>query len=205
MWLADLFDTSQSKRYFDLLVRQATILAEAVQALSRYYETGDRTCADAVARLGKAGDDTLQQLVKAIRDSFITPLDRQDLYYLGDAMEDMLDYVESAAIEFELFDLASTPAMRSMCAALVSASAEVEMAMQSLAAKPADAYAHGRAASAVKDQVEDMYRQALAALFAGDDSRTIFKAREIYHHLKDSADRVDRIGKVIAKIVVKTT
>jgi uncharacterized protein Yka (UPF0111/DUF47 family) len=52
--------------------------------------------------------------------------------------------------------------------------------------------------------MEDLYRAALARLFAGDDVREMLKVREIYRHLSNSADRADAIGKLIGKIVVKT-
>jgi predicted phosphate transport protein (TIGR00153 family) len=205
MWLSDLFKSSQSNRYFDLLVRQATILSEAARTLLRYYETGDSTLADEVDRLELLGDETLKSLVEAIRDSFITPLDRQDLYYLGETIDDMTDYLESAAVEFKLFDLAATPAMREMCAVLVTGAAEIEAAVCAIATDPSKAYVHARAASATEDHVEDLYRKALADLFSGDDFRTMLKTREIYRHLSNSADRADDVARVIAKIVVKTT
>jgi predicted phosphate transport protein (TIGR00153 family) len=205
MWLSDLFKTSQSRRYFDLLVRQATILGEAARTLLKYYETGDGALAEEVDRLERSGDETLKLLVEAIRDSFITPIDRQDLYYLGEAIDDMTDYMESAAVEFKLFGLTATPAMREMCAALVAGTAEIEAAVGAIADDPSKAYLHARAASATEDQVEDLYRKALADLFSGDDFRFMLKTREIYRHLSNSADRADYVGKVISKIVVKTT
>ena len=52
--------------------------------------------------------------------------------------------------------------------------------------------------------MEELYRSALARLFAGDDVRSMLKLREVYRHLSNSADRADAIGKLIGKIVVKT-
>ena len=205
MWLSDLFAGSRSRRYFDLLARQATILSEAARTLARYYDAGDLALAGGIERLEASGDEALRDLIEAIRDSFITPLDRQDLYYLGEAIDDMLDYIESAAVEFKLFGIAATPAMRAMCAALVDGASDIEAAVRAIATDPGQAYARARAASATEDRVEEIYRQAIAELFQGDDVRAMLKVREIYRHLSNSADRADAVGKVIAKIVVKTT
>jgi hypothetical protein len=205
MWLSDLFKSSQKQRYFDLLSQHAIILAEAARTLAAYVESGADELADAVARLETRGDQTLTQLIEAIRDSFVTPLDRQDLYFLGEAIDDMLDYLASAAIEIKLFAIDTTPAMREICGVLVEGAREIEAAVKAIPVDPTVAYAHARATCATENRVEEIYRTALAELFSGDDFRTMLKAREIYRHLSNGADRANAVGKVIEKIIVKTT
>jgi predicted phosphate transport protein (TIGR00153 family) len=205
MWISDLFRTSRSQRYFDLLQRQSAILTEAARSLAKYVDTGDDEFAGAVERLERTGDETLKSLIAAIRDSFITPLDRQDLYYLGEALDDMIDYLASAAIECKLFGLGATPAMREMCAVLVDGAEAIAAAVAAVEHDPATAYRHALDASATENRMEDLYRRSLAQLFVGEDFNTMFKTREIYRHLSNSADRADAVGKVISKIVIKTT
>src|SRR5437879_11968561 len=93
MWLADLFKSSPGKRFFDLLAHQAAFVREAAQTLVRYVETGAPELAAAVEDLEHRGDDELHRLIDTIADTFVTPLDRQDLYSLGEALDDMLDYL----------------------------------------------------------------------------------------------------------------
>lgn len=205
MWLADLFRSSPGRRFFDLLDQQAALVCEAAAALERYVETADSEVTAAVADLESRGDETLRQLIDAISDSFVTPLDRQDLYNLGEAIDDMLDYLTGAAAEIKLFGVERTPAMHSMCSVLADAANSVRSAVQAIATQPAQARSLARAASDAENRMEDLYRSALAALFEGDDVRSMFKLREIYRHLSNSADRADAIGKLIGKIVVKTT
>lgn len=205
MWISDLFKTSRTQRYFSLLGRQGAILTEAAEALSRFVDTGQDEFAAAVDRLELAGDEALRDLIAAIRDSFITPFDRQDLYYLGEGIDDMIDYLESAATECKLFELKATEPMRRMCAVLVEAAHSIRSAVGSIEHDPSAAYRYGLEASAAENRMEDLYRHALAELFNGDDYRTMLKTREIYRHLSNSADRADAVGRVIAKIVIKTT
>jgi uncharacterized protein len=204
MWLSDLFKTSHDRRFFDLLAHHAALLSEAARLLSDYVGGGDPDLADRIAKLEQQGDEVLRQLLDSIRDTFITPLDRQDLYSLGQAIDDMLDYLSSAAVEFRLFHIEATPAMREMCGILTEAAAEVQAAVGAIATDPSVAYRHCRAASEAENRVEDRYRLALAELFDGDDFRSMFKTREIYRHLSNSADRADAAGKLIGKIIVKT-
>jgi uncharacterized protein len=204
MWLADLFRNSPGKRFFDLLQSQASLVREASKALLDFVDSGKPELAKAVADLESRGDEVLATLIDAISDTFVTPLDRQDLYSLGEAIDDMLDYLAGAAAEIKLFQVAVTPDMRAMCEVLCDAAASVEAAVNAIATSPLEARKLGRDASSAENRMEDLYRSALSRLFAGDDVREMLKVREVYRHLSNSADRSDAIGKLIGKIVVKT-
>ena len=205
MWLADIFRSSPGRRFFDILSRHAGLVCDAARTLARYVESGTPELADSMQELEKRGDRELQQLIDAIADTFVTPLDRQDLYNLGEALDDMLDYLANAAAEIRLFRVTATAPMRSMCAILMEASTAVEAAVRAISTDPAKARAAARDASKAENRVEDLYRSALAELFENEDVRTTLKLREIYRHLSNSADRADAVGKLIGKIVVKTT
>jgi len=205
MWLADMFQAAPGRRFFDILARHSAILREAAFALAQYVDSGDPRLAPAVLEFERRGDIELAQLIDAIGDTFVTPLDRQDLYNLGEAIDDMLDYLASAAAEIELFGVAPTPAMREMCAILVDAATSVDAAVTAIASDRKKAGALAREASSAENRMEERYRRALAQLFDGDDVRAMLKLREIYRHLSNSADRADAVGKLVGKIVVKVS
>ena len=204
MWIADLFRNAPQRRFFELLERHASIVVEAARTLRAYVESGDEALALEVDRLEHDGDEDLRRLIDAIADTFVTPLDRQDLYNLGEALDDMLDYLAGAAVEIHKFGVKGTDAMRSMCTILVEAAESVQAAVHAIATDHAEARRKAFEASRAEDRMEELYRATLAALFEGDDFRTMFKLREIYRHLSNSADRADAIGKLIGKVVVKT-
>src|SRR5690242_7466211 len=189
MWLADLFRSSPGKRFFDLLDEHATVLLEAARTLAAYVGTGKAELATVVDELEHKGDDLVRELVGAISDTFVTPLDRQDLYNLGEALDDMLDYIASAAVEVALFEQRGTPAMRAMCELLVEAAVSVRSAVGAIPRDHEAARVAAREASDSENRMEILYRTSLAELFQGDDFRAMFKLREIYRHLSNSADR----------------
>ena len=205
MWLADMFRSSPGRRFFDLLDAHSSVLLEAARTLAAFVAGGRPELATVVDELEHKGDVLLGQLVDAICDTFVTPLDRQDLYALGEALDDMLDYIASAAVEIALFKQPSTPAMSSMCDILVEAAVSIRAAVGAIARDHDAAGTAAREASGAENRMEILYRTTLAELFQGDDFRTMFKLREIYRHLSNSADRADAVGKLIGKIVVKTS
>jgi uncharacterized protein len=205
MWLSDLFKSSRERRFFEILIHQASLLDEAAAMLVRYVESGDDSCAQQIAALDRASTEALKQLISAMRDTFVTPIDRTDLYNLGETIDDMLDYLNSAAAEIKVFEVEATPAMRAMCARLREAASQVLAGVRALPSDPSQAYACARSASDAEDAIESQYRSALAELFKGDDVRQMLRLREVYRHFSNSADRADAIGKLIGKVVVKNS
>ena len=203
MWLADIFGSTKQNRFFALLKQMATICVEAARTLQRYVESGNSALSDEVNTLEKQGDETVQELIAALTESFVTPLDRQDIYNLGEAIDDMIDYLNNAAREIKLFGVAATPAMREMMQILVDGATHVDAAVSAVVAGSGDAAKHARLACEAENRMERVYRAALAELFDDSDMHRIFKLREIYRHLSNSADRTDAVGKLIGKIVVK--
>jgi uncharacterized protein Yka (UPF0111/DUF47 family) len=83
------------------------------------------------------------------------------------------------------------------------------MATLRLKDHPGMANEHALRAKALKNGVEDVYREVLADLFSGlkdvEHLVEMLKLREIYRHLSNSADRGDEAANVITDIVVKMT
>jgi len=132
-------------------------------------------------------------------------MDRQDIYNLGEAIDDMIDYLNSAAAEISLFKVSSTDHMRAMATILDDAARSIAASVKCLKSDPPRAWERAREAQHAENLVEERYRIALAELFDGDDIHEIFKLREVYRHLSNSADRADAIGRLIGKIVIKAS
>jgi uncharacterized protein len=205
MWLSDLFLGAREDRLLSLLNQHVDILTQAADAFCTYVNAGSPTLADTIGELEKKADDCLTELTTTLRDAFVTPIDRQDIYNLGEAVDDMIDYLNSAAAEISIFKVSTTDHMRAMADMLADASGSIAAAVKCLKADPPRAWELAREAQHAENLVEDRYRLALAELFDTDDMHTIFKLREVYRHLSNSADRADAIGRLIGKIVIKAS
>jgi len=204
-WLSDLFTEAKQKRFLTLLAQHAQALQRAARTLQRFAESGDPALADEVDAIENQGDEILTQTIDALTDTFITPFDRQDIYNLAGGIDDMIDYLNNAAREMSLFKVPTTPAILEMVKILVEATDEITVAVPAIERDPATARERARSASHAENRVEELYRRTLAALFDESDIPRVFKLREIYRHLSNSADRADAIGKLIVKIVVKVS
>jgi predicted phosphate transport protein (TIGR00153 family) len=205
MWLTNFFRPAQADRFYGLLRDHATLLRDGSGALLRYIETGDAELSDEVHEIENRGDTALREMISALQDTFVTPIDRGDLYTLSEAIDNMLDYLNNAARELKLFAIRATPEMGEMGKILSDASAHILDAVTSLPKDARLAIDGARAAIQSEHRVEDVYRRTIAVLFDNPDLSTALKRREIYRHLSNSADRAEAIGRLVLKIVVKLT
>jgi uncharacterized protein Yka (UPF0111/DUF47 family) len=203
MWLADMFTARKQELFLQLFDRSTQTLLQAARALESYAAEGKVEFSDECDRLEKEGDVILASILDALADAFITPFDRQDIYYLAVAIDDMTDYINNAAREMKSFGVATTPQMTAMIGVIVQGAKDIRDAVLAIRSKPDVAVARAASARMSENQMENLYRSALADLFNTGEMRTIFKLREIYRHLGNSADQADAAGRQIGKMAVK--
>lgn len=203
MWLLDMFSDRKQKQFILLAQEHCQLLLQAAQALEHYCESESSAILQEIDSIEKRGDAVLKQTIDALIDTFITPYDRQDIYNLAVAIDDMIDALNNAVREIALFKISPTPNIVKASGILVTAATEINAAVQSMEHDTVAANQHAANASTAENRMEDLYRKAVAELFEQDDFHRIFKLREIGRHLSNSADRADAIGKLIGKIVVK--
>ena len=207
-WLKDFFKPRQDN-FVRLLIEQAEYAVKGLEALSAYMRNGDITCADEVGRIEKEADEVRRILVDELNRTFVTPMDREDIFALSRAIDDILDYAYSTVDEMTVLHVMPNTYLQQMVSLLRDAAGEVHMAMLRLKDHPSVATEHARRAKALENRVESVYREAIAALFEGtpDPEHIVemLKLREIYRHLSNAADRGDEAANIISDIVVKMT
>src|SRR5512137_1361275 len=193
--------------FIQMIHDQALLTLEGLEALKTYFETQDPAAANLLTSKEKEADEARRILIDELNRTFVTPFDREDIFHLSRAIDDVLDYAYSTVSEMELFKVEVTPFMKRMSALLRDAAFELQMAVDRLSQHPNVAGDHAQRAKALENRVEDVYREALASLFSGANDIehviTILKCREVYRHLSNAADRGDEAANVIADIVVK--
>jgi len=141
--------------------------------------------------------------------TFVTPIDREDIFALSRTIDDVLDYAYSTITEMGVLNVAPTPFMARIASLLRDAAYEIHQAVQRLREHPRVATDHAQRAKALENRVEDVYREAVADLFSGPEDVhhivQMLKMREVYRHLSNAADRGDEAANVIADIIVKMT
>ena len=155
----------------------------------------------------KEADEVRRILIDELNRTFVTPFDREDIFSLSRAIDDVIDYANSTSYEMEILNVTPTSYMQRMASLLQDAAYEILLAVQRLKNNPAVAIDHAQRAKALENRVEGVYREAIADLFSGPEDVhhvvEMLKMREVYRHLSNAADRGDEAANVISDIVVK--
>jgi len=199
--------TKRQNVFIRLIHDQASLTLEGLDALLAYFENHDPEAAKLLRTKEKEADEARRILIDELNRTFVTPFDREDIFALSRAIDDVIDYAYSTVNEMELFDVKATPFMQRIASLLRDAAYELLQAVDRLDKHPNVAGDHAQRAKALENRVEDVYREALAELFKGAEDVEhvirILKLREVYRHLSNAADRGDEAANVIADIVVK--
>ncbi|GAB4506167.1 MAG: DUF47 family protein [Anaerolineales bacterium] len=208
MGLKDLF-TKKPDRFRQLLAEQAAKTLEGVQLLEQYVRAPSPEIVDALRRAEKEADELRRILIDELNRTFATPFDREDIFGLSRAIDDIIDYAHTSVDEMALFNVEPTPDIVAIVKLLADAATEIHLAVLRLSDHPGVAIEHAKRAKSLENRVEDLYRQALAHLFEDvktvQDVQRVLKLREIFRHLSNSADRGDEAANLISDIVVKGT
>jgi predicted phosphate transport protein (TIGR00153 family) len=197
----------KSNRFLELLIKQAEYTVEAMQTLLDYVKKPSVTLAERVTQIEKDADEVRRILIDELNRTFITPIDREDIFALSLTIDDVLDYAESTVEEMHLLDIEPNPFIERMVSLLSQAAREIYMGVMRLEDHPNVATDHAVRAKALENRMETVYREAIAHLFQMpsdiDHVVEMLKLREVYRHLSNAADRGDAAANVIGDIVVK--
>lgn len=198
---------NKTDRFTELLIKQAEYAVEGHKALKQYATRPDAALAAQVDKLEKEADEVRRILIDELNQTFVTPIDREDIFALSRAIDDILDYANSTVEEMALFKASPNSYIQRMASLLHDAAHEIHQGVLRLDDHPSVAAEHAVRAKALENRMETVYREALADLFSGaenvEEIIQILKLREIYRHLSNAADRGDEAANVIGDIVVK--
>ncbi|NOZ27652.1 MAG: DUF47 family protein [Chloroflexi bacterium] len=197
----------RQNNFVRLLIEQSMTTLEGLQHLEKFMQTGDPEEAATVERLEKEADELRRILIDELNRTFVTPIDREDIFALSRSVDDVIDYAYTTVDEMTLLDIQPNSYLHRMVSLLREAANEIYLAMCRLQDHPGVAAEHAQRAKALENRVEQVYREAIAALFQGPEDVhhivEMLKYREVYRHLSNAADRGDEAANVIGDIVVK--
>lgn len=178
----------------------ASILVEMMQAsyenfgpLSKKIKSVEHEC-----------DELTHSVTTKLNKSFITPFDREDIYTLSVALDDVCDYIDAAARAVVMYDIHESDQYAQQLAAIIQQlSNEINSAVAML--KKADGMGkHLLEIQRLENDADEVYFRAIAALFKNSsDPVRIIRWKEIYEILEHATDRCESVGNIIESIVLK--
>ena len=197
--------------FFEILTAQADQLIIAIDLLTTLFNAPrdeQHLLRDRLHEVEHEADDLNHSMIRKLNQSFITPLDREDLQGLASLLDDVMDLMDEAGDLLVLYDLAEIP---EPVFSLLMAQIEVLTECAQLTAehmpklrKPQEMRDYWVEINRLENEGDKAYRRTLKHLFdAGLDPVTIIKLKDIVEVLEKCTDKVEDLSNTIESIAVK--
>jgi uncharacterized protein Yka (UPF0111/DUF47 family) len=195
-------------KFFDLLEQSAAVLEKGGETFVEFVEHPERAadCAAKLERLEHDGDTLTHDLFVMLDKSFITPIDREDIHELAQALDDGLDKLESVAERMQLYTLTTrTDSTRQLASLIRQQTIQVHAALSLMPGfKYEKIIPHCKEISKLENQADRVGREAIVDLFRGaSDPLMVMKWKDIYDYLEDVSDQCKHVAGIVERIVLK--
>jgi predicted phosphate transport protein (TIGR00153 family) len=178
----------------------ADALLEMLQGSSDNFESQAKRIKDAE----HACDELTHKITTKLNKSFITPFDREDIYMLVVALDDVLDYIDAGARAILMYDIKQiNEHARQFAKVIQSLAMELHSSVVMLE-KPNGMNPHIVEIHRLENEADDVYFRAIGELFRnGTDPITVIKWKELYEILESATDRCESVANIIESIILK--
>jgi hypothetical protein len=199
----------REEKFFHFFNDQAQLIVQASRLLRESTEKGNSAVATAATEINKfeqKGDEIIHEIFTKLNQTFITPLDPEDIHSLGSYLDDVLDALEEAAHRIVAFKIEPIPPAVVEFAKLIEACA---MSMsKAFTALSGDRLLleHCIEINRLEDSADRLLRTAVVDLFDNEkDPIRLIKLKEIYELLEETTDRAEDVADVLQNVIVKNS
>jgi predicted phosphate transport protein (TIGR00153 family) len=198
--------TPRDTAFYDMFTEAGRNVADAVGVLTGLSDPAcDREqIAHQLREREHAGDSVTHRIMRQLNTSFVTPFDREDIYRLASALDDVVDAVEGAADFIVLADVGTLPPLMSDQIRLLKQSADETANAMARLRTLRDLEPYWIEVNRLENESDRVYRKLLSRLFSGDyDALTMVKLREVADDFEDAADALEHVAHAVESIAVK--
>lgn len=178
----------------------SNILVEMMQNKNGDFETFAKRIKDAE----HACDDLTHKLTTKLNKSFITPFDREDIYTLSVALDDVCDYIDAGARAIVMYDIREINEFAVSLAQKIQGLANAINAAVANLKKPVDMNKHFVEIHRLENEADEIYFRAIGHLFKNTtDPLTVIRYKELYEILENATDRCESVATIIESIILK--
>jgi predicted phosphate transport protein (TIGR00153 family) len=198
----------RDRTFFDLFIEAGQNTLDAARLLDQtmgvWPDAGElpRQIVDAEHK----GDQITHNIVKRLNSTFVTPIDREDIYALATQMDDIVDYTEEAADFLGLYKIEAPMAQaQALTKVLVASCEQLAMGLENLPSfKDLDKY--WIEIHRLENDGDRISRDAVASLFSnGIDPMVVIRWKDMFAVLEEAIDATETAAQILEGIVIKNS
>jgi len=187
-------------------VEKGVAAGEKLNALMEDYT--DVACKiESLKTIENECDNKVHKIMTTLNASFITPFDREDIYYITRELDNIVDTIEDAANRFLIFNVKEIKDDAVVMSRLIvdCVNALDRLFLELKAAKKGKALRdHIIEVNRIEDEGDVVFRRAMEKLFTGEtDAIEVIKWKEIYEFLENSLDACENVANTLEGVVMK--
>ncbi len=194
-------------KFFDMFSEMSGNLEEGARAMVELF----RDYRDVPARVQRIkeiehkGDDMTHAVLIKLNQTFITPFDREDIHRLASSIDDVLDFVNSAADRLVNYKITSPPEAALRLAEIILKQAQEITKGVSLLEKNQHVLEHCVEINRLENDADAVSRNAIAHLFEEEkDPIRLIKIKELIEVLELATDKAEDAANVLETVVLKS-
>jgi predicted phosphate transport protein (TIGR00153 family) len=197
----------REEAFFDMFRKAAHNLTEGSRLLKEMMESYKDPVEQArrIKDVEHVGDGITHDIVRKLNQTFITPIDREDIYGLASAVDDVLDLVEAVSDRFVVYKIAKpTDTAVKLADILHQASLAVAVGIDQLGKRHAELQGHCIRINSLENEADRVMRDAISGLFQEEkDPIAVIKWKEIYENFEEGTDRCEDVANILERIALK--
>jgi uncharacterized protein len=197
----------RNTEFFRLLERASknavAITRQLVRLLDEFPSDGSGPLRE-IKELEHEGDRLTRSVVDLLNRTFVTPIDRDDLYRLAGALDDICDHVDEAAGNIAGYGVEEVrPKAKEQAQVILRSAEKLHEAVERLEGfKDSSSQLH--ALRDLEDEGDRLNRDAVSELFtSGEDPIAIIRWKDIHEQLEEAVDACENAADVLEAILVK--
>ena len=199
----------KEEAFFELFKQAAHNVIEGSRLLKELMEdyTNVQQKIERIKEVEHIGDGITHDIALRLNQTFLTPLDREDIHDLASALDDILDAVEAVADRFAIYKITQpTESAIRLGDILYRASVAVGRGVDHIAMSHEEVKEYSVQVNSLENEADRVSRDAISELFEKETNPiAVIKWKEIYETFEEGTDRCEDVANVIECIVLKQT
>jgi predicted phosphate transport protein (TIGR00153 family) len=198
----------RDEHFYDMFAQVAARLTSSTTLLGQLFaepQNRDRLVGE-IKAVEHEADNLTHDVIARLNKSFITPMDREDIYELATQLDNVIDLVDGTARRVVMFRITdSRESARRLSQVLVRAARALELATTNIKDMKT-VIGRGREVKLLEEEGDAIYHEAVGELFSGGhDAIEVMKWKEVYDTLERAIDKCEDVANVLEGIALKNS
>ena len=197
----------KDEKYFELFKDLARNIVEGSRLFKEMLDDFNDPVASQkqIKQIEHNGDILTHDIVKKLNKSFVTPFDREDIYALSSALDDILDLIDSCSQRFVMYNVDKpTPTAQEMAFLILKSCQTLESAISMLGGNLEQINRYCVEVNSPENEADRVCREAISRLFDEEkDPIQLIKWKEIYETLERACDKCEDAVNILESVVLK--